>query len=150
MTDTLKSRLKADMIAAMKAKDTNRLGTVRLVNAAIKQREVDERIELTDTDVLAILDKLAKQRRDSIAQFTEAGRDDLVKQEESELVIIQSYLPQQLTEAEIQQIVTDVVAEVKPASPQDMGKVMAALKPKVQGRADMGLVSKLVKGAMSQ
>jgi uncharacterized protein YqeY len=145
MTDTLKSRLKADMITAMKAKETDRLGTIRLINAAIKQREVDERIELTDTDVLAILDKLAKQRRDSISQFEAAGRNDLVEQEQSELVIIQSYLPQQLTEAEISALVKEVVAEVKPASPQDMGKVMAMLKPQVQGRADMTLVSKLVK-----
>lgn len=136
------------MITAMKAKDTERLGTVRLINSAIKQREVDERIELTDADVLSILDKLAKQRRDSITQFASAGRDDLVKQEESELVIIQSYLPQQLTEAEILSLVKEVVAEVKPVTPQDMGKVMAALKPKVQGRADMGLVSRLVKESM--
>jgi uncharacterized protein YqeY len=148
MTDTLKSRLKADMISAMKAKETDRLGTIRLINSAIKQREVDERIELTDTDVLAILDKLAKQRRDSITQFAAAGRDDLVKGEEAELVIIQSYLPQQLSEAEIAQLVKEVVAQIKPASPQDMGKVMAALKPKVQGRADMTLVSRLVKESM--
>jgi uncharacterized protein len=145
MTDTLKSSLKADMISAMKAKETDRLSTIRLINSAIKQREVDERIELNDADVLAILDKLAKQRRDSITQFAAAGRDDLVKVEEAELLIIQSYLPQQLTEAELLALVQQVIAEVKPASPQDMGKVMAQLKPKVQGRADMGLVSKLVK-----
>jgi len=136
------------MITAMKAKETARLGTIRLINAAIKQREVDERIELTDADVLAILDKLAKQRRDSISQFETAGRDDLVKQEQSELVLIQSYLPQQLSEAEILALVKEVVAEVKPSTPQDMGKVMAALKPKVQGRADMSLVSRLVKESM--
>lgn len=133
------------MISAMKAKETERLGTIRLINSAIKQREVDERIDLTDTDVLAILDKLAKQRRDSISQFAAAGRDDLVKQEEAELVIIQSYLPAQLTEAELTQLIKEIVDEIKPASPQDMGKVMAALKPKVQGKADMGLVSRLVK-----
>jgi uncharacterized protein YqeY len=148
MTDTLKSRLKADMITAMKAKETDRLGTIRLINSAIKQREVDERIELTDADVLVILDKLAKQRRDSISQFETAGRDDLVKKEQAELVIIQSYLPQQLSEAEIAQLVKEIVAEIKPATPQDMGKVMAALKPKVQGRADMSLVSRLVKEEM--
>jgi len=133
------------MITAMKAKDTARLGIVRLINAAIKQREVDERIELTDNDVLAILDKSAKQRRDSISQFEAAGRDDLVKQEQYELTVILSYLPEQLSESDIQQLIKDAIAEVKPAGPQDMGKLMAVLKPKVQGKADMGLVSKLVK-----
>jgi uncharacterized protein len=133
------------MITAMKAKDTARLGIVRLINAAIKQREVDERIELTDTDVLAILDKSAKQRRDSIAQFEAAGRDDLVKQEQYELTVILSYLPAQLSESDIQQLINEAIAEVKPAGPQDMGKLMAVLKPKVQGKADMSLVSKLLK-----
>jgi uncharacterized protein YqeY len=147
MTDTLKSRLKADMITAMKAKDQQRLGTVRLINAAIKQREVDERIDLTDADVLAILDKLAKQRRDSISQFETAGRDDLVKQEQFELEVIQSYLPAQLSEAEIKQLIQAAIAEVKPTGPQDMGKLMALLKPQMQGKADMGLVSKMVKDA---
>ncbi len=136
------------MISAMKAKETDRLGTIRLINSAIKQREVDERIELTDTDVLAILDKLAKQRRDSISQFETAGRDDLVKQEQFELSIIQSYLPAQLSEAEIKQLIEAAIAEVKPAGPQDMGKLMALLKPQMQGKADMGLVSKLVKESL--
>jgi len=148
MTDTLKSRLKADMISAMKAKETDRLGTIRLINSAIKQREVDERIELTDADVLAILDKLAKQRRDSISQFETAGRSDLVEVEQFELGVIQSYLPAQLTEGEIRQLIQNAVAEVKPSGPQDMGKLMALLKPQMQGKADMGLVSKLVKEAL--
>lgn len=148
MSESLKSILKADMITAMKAKDAARLGTVRLINAAIKQREVDERIELVDSDVLAILDKLAKQRRDSITQFEAAGRDDLVKQEQYELSVILSYLPAQLSESDIQKIIQEAIAEVKPAGPQEMGKLMAVLKPKVQGKADMSLVSKLVKEAL--
>ncbi len=142
---SLKARLKADMIAAMKSKDKPRLGTIRLINAAIKQREVDERIELTDTDVLAILDKMLKQRRESIRQYTEHGRDELAAQESFEMGIIQEYMPKALTETEIQQMIDDAMEKTGATTIRDMGKIMGILKPQMQGKADMGMVSGLIK-----
>jgi hypothetical protein len=133
------------MKAAMKGGEKKRLDVIRLVNAAIKQREVDERIHLDDTQVLAVLEKMLKQRRDSVSQFQAAGRTDLVDQENFEIGVIEGYLPAKLGEAEVAAIVTDVIAEVGAAGPKDMGKVMAALKPKLAGRADMAKVSDLIK-----
>lgn len=147
---SLKQRIQEDMKAALKGGDKPRLSAIRLILAAIKQREVDERIELDDTQVLAVLDKMAKQRRESISQFAAAGRTDLVEKEQAELEIIRSYLPQALTEAEIDAVIRSAIAEVGARGMQDMGKVMAAIKPKVQGRADLGQVSAKVKAALVQ
>jgi len=144
----LKTRINEDMKAAMRAKEKERLGVIRLILAAIKQREVDERIELDDTQVLAVLDKMLKQRRDSIEQFANAGREELVDKERFELDLIQSYMPASLSEAELDSIIKEVVVAVGASSMQDMGKVMAELKPKIQGRADMGQVSQKVKAAI--
>ncbi len=141
----LKQRIQDDVKVAMKAKDKPRLATLRLVTAALKQREVDERIELDDTQVLSILEKMIKQRRDSIAQYEQAGRTELAEQELSEIKIIQDYMPEGLSDAEIAAMVESAIAEAGAGSMQDMGKVMAQLKPKIQGRADMGQVSALVK-----
>lgn len=141
----LKAQIQSDMKAAMKAGDKTRLGVIRLILAAIKQREVDERIELDDSQVLAVLDKMVKQRRDSIEQFGAANRQDLVDVERFEVEVIQGYLPAALTEAEIAALVESAVAESGAATISDMGKVMAVLRPQVQGRADMGAVSALVK-----
>ena len=132
----------------MRAQDKERLGTLRLISAAIKQREVDERIQMEDTHVLAVLDKMAKQHRDSIAQFGSAGRHDLVKKEQSELSVVTSYLPQALSETEVMDLIKAAVAETGAASAKDMGKVMGILKPKVQGRFDMGKVGGMVKGLL--
>ena len=129
----------------MRNKDKDRLGVLRLITAAFKQKEVDDRIELDDAMVLAIMDKMTKQIRDSIQQFEQAGRDDLVKKEKFELKIIQEYLPAQLTEDEIKQLIAESITESGAESVKDMGKVMGILKPRVQGRADMGQVSTLVK-----
>ncbi len=129
----------------MKGGDKARLSVVRLMLAAIKQREVDERIELDDSQVLAVLDKMVKQRRDSIKQYGDAGRDDLVAQETAEIEVIQEFLPAGLSEAEIVAIIDEAIAETGAASMRDMGKVMGIVKPKVQGRADVGQVSGLVK-----
>ena len=145
----LKIRINEDMKAAMRAKEKERLGTIRLILAAIKQREVDERIELDDTQVLAVLDKMVKQRRDSIEQYVNAGREELADKERFELDIIQSYMPAALSEAELDTLIKEVVVAVGANSMQDMGKVMAELKPKIQGRADMGHVSQKVKAAIS-
>jgi len=145
MTSAIKQRIQDDMKTAMRAKEKERLATIRLILAAIKQKEVDERIELDDTQMLAILDKMAKQRRDSIEQFEKAERQDLADQEKAELVIIQAYLPQALTEAELIEIIDAAIQESGAASAKDMGKVMGLVKPKVQGRADMKAVSGLVK-----
>lgn len=145
----LKQRITDDMKAAMRAKEKERLGVIRLILAAIKQREVDERIELDDTQVLAVLDKMIKQRRDSIDQYEKAGREELAAKERFEVDIIQSYMPAALSDAELDAIVKEVVAAVGASSMQDMGKVMAELKPKIQGRADMGQVSQKVKAAIS-
>jgi uncharacterized protein YqeY len=141
----LKQRLVEDMKAAMKAGDKRRLGVIRLINADIKQREVDERIELDDAQVLAVLDKMVKQRRDSIRQYEGAGRDDLAEQERFEVEICQEYLPPALAESEIGGLIEEAVAATNAASMKDMSKVMGVIKPKVQGRADMGAVSALVK-----
>jgi uncharacterized protein YqeY len=148
MSDSLKQRIDADMKAAMRAKDRERLGTVRLILAAIKQREVDERITLDDTQVLAVLDKMAKQRRDSIAQYEGAGRQDLADKEQRELEIIQDYMPQPLSAAEIAALIDAAVASTGAGGMQDMGKVMGVLRPQVQGRADMGAVSVAVKARL--
>jgi uncharacterized protein YqeY len=141
----LKSQVQADMKTAMKAGEKTRLGVIRLILAAIKQREVDERIELDDTQVLAVLDKMMKQRRDSIEQYGAAGRRDLVDVERFEVEVIQGYLPAALGEAELGALVEAAVTASGAAALSDMGKVMAVLKPQVQGRADMGAVSALVK-----
>ena len=141
----LKQRIQDDMKAAMKAGDKRSLGVVRLILAAIKQREVDERIELDDTQVLAVLDKMVKQRRDSIRQYGDAGRDDLVAVEAAEIEVIQEFLPSALSEEEIGAIIEAAIAETGAESMRDMGKVMGIVKPKVQGRADVGQVSGLVK-----
>lgn len=145
----LKERIVEDMKAAMRAKEKDRLMTVRSILAVIKQQEVDTREELSDTDVLAILDKLSKQRRESISQYSAAGRDDLVAQEELELGFIQEYLPEPLTDDEIQGLVAEAIAGTGANSMQDMGKVMAHLKPLAQGRADMGKISGLIKSALA-
>jgi uncharacterized protein len=141
----LKQRILDDVKAAMKAKDKARLGTLRLITSAIKQREVDERTELDDSQVLAILDKMIKQRRDSIKQYESAGRQELADQEKSEIVIIEDYLPAGLSEEEIATMIETALQEVGATGIQDMGKVMGKLKPQMQGRADMGRVSALIK-----
>ncbi|ADC62766.1 Protein of unknown function [Allochromatium vinosum DSM 180] len=141
----LKSRLQDDMKTAMKAGDKPRLGVIRLMLAAIKQREVDERIELDDAQTLAVLDKMVKQRRDSISQYESAGREDLAEVERFEVGIIQDYLPAALSETEIAALVEEAVAASGAAAMSDMGKVMNVLRPHIQGRADMGAVSALVK-----
>ncbi|MBL3528806.1 MAG: GatB/YqeY domain-containing protein [gamma proteobacterium endosymbiont of Lamellibrachia anaximandri] len=141
----LKQRILDDVKTAMKAKDKPRLGTLRLITAAIKQREVDERIELDDTQALTILDKMIKQRRDSISQFEQAGRAELAEQEQREIEVIQDYLPEGLGDEEIVAMIDEAISATGAAAMQDMGKVMGLLKPKMQGRADMGKVSGLVK-----
>jgi uncharacterized protein YqeY len=136
------------MKAAMKGGEKERLGVIRLANAAIKQREVDERIELDDTQVLSVLEKMVKQRRDSITQFRAAGREDLASQEEFELGVLQGYLPEQLGQAELEAIVAKAIADAGASSPKDMGKVVGLVKPQVAGRADMGQVSALVRAKL--
>ena len=146
---SLKQQLVDDMKAAMKSGDKVRLGVIRLINAAIKQREVDERIELDDPAVLAVLEKMVKQRRDSISQYDAAGRLDLSRIERDEMAIIEHYLPAKLGEAEVVDAIDAAVLETGAAGPADMGKLMAVLKPRLAGRADMGDVSKLVKARLS-
>ncbi|NLW97768.1 GatB/YqeY domain-containing protein [Luteimonas wenzhouensis] len=146
---SLKQRLTDDMKAAMKAGEKDRLGVIRLMNAAIKQREVDERIELDDAAVLAVLEKMVKQRRDSVAQYEAAGREDLAAVERAEIAVIEAYLPEKLGEAEIQAEIDAAIAATGASGPADMGKLMGALKPKLAGRADMGQVSALVKKALA-
>lgn len=146
---SLRERITEDMKNAMRAKDSERLGTIRLLLAAIKQREVDERIVLDDANVIAVTDKLLKQRKDSISQFQAAGREDLAAKEASEMLVLQEYMPQQLSEAEVAAAVQAAVAETGAAGPQDMGRVMAVLKAKLAGRADMTAISGLVKAALS-
>jgi uncharacterized protein YqeY len=145
---TLKERIQEDMKAAMRAKDQARLSAVRLLLAAMKQKEVDERIELADADVLGIIEKMLKQRRESIAQYEKAARQDLADQEKFEIGVLQAYLPQQMGEAEIAQAIAAAVAESGASGVKDMGKVMALLKPRLAGRADMGKVSALVKAKL--
>ena len=149
MSESLKSRLQADMKSSMKSGDKSRLGVIRLMLSAIKQVEVDERIELDDSRVTAVLDKMTKQRRESISQFDKAGRDDLSAIEQAELEIIQEYLPEALSEDEINVLVERAIASSGAASIKDMGKVMGMLKPQLQGRADMGQVSQLIKSRLS-
>lgn len=141
----LLQQIKEDMKEAIRAQQKERLSSIRLILAAVKQKEVDERISLNDAQLLAILDKMVKQRRDSITQYQQAQREDLVEHEQRELSIIQSYLPAQLSAEEIQGFIDQAFESVQPASAQDMGKVMAYLKPLLQGKADIGQVSGLVK-----
>ena len=145
----LKNRITEDMKAAMRAKDTARLGTVRLLLSAMKQKEVDERVVLTDADILAIIDKMMKQRRESIAQFEKAGRNDLADGEQAEIVVLSTYLPQQLSEAEVAAAIAAAISETGAAGAKDMGKVMALLKPRLAGKTDLGKVSGLVKAKLS-
>jgi hypothetical protein len=145
---SLKDQITSDMKAAMKAGDKPRLSVIRMILAAVKQREVDERISLDDAQVLSALDKMLKQRRESVAQFEKGGRQDLVDQENAEIKVIQGYLPAQLSEAELDQMINAAVAESGAASIKDMGKVMGILKPKVQGRADMSSVSARIKAKL--
>jgi uncharacterized protein YqeY len=145
----LKQRIQDDMKAAMKGGDKPRLGVIRLLMAAIKQREVDERIELDDTQILVVLDKMVKQRRDSITQYEQANRPELAEQEAFEITILQDYLPTALTEDEITDMIKEAIQSTGAESIRDMGKVMGQLKPKMQGRADMGAVSGLIKQQLS-
>lgn len=146
----LKEQITEDMKAAMRAKDSARLGTIRLITAAMKQKEVDERVELNDTLVLAIIEKMVKQRKDSISQFEAGGRQDLADVEKAELAILTAYMPAALSDAEVQAEVAAAIAASGAAGPQDMGKVMGVLKAKLAGRADMTAVSAQVKAALSQ
>ncbi|MBL8330436.1 MAG: GatB/YqeY domain-containing protein [Rubrivivax sp.] len=146
----LKERIQEDMKAAMRARDSERLGAIRLLLAACKQREVDERIVLDDAAVVAIVDKLVKQRKDSITAFQAAGRDDLVAKETAELQVLEAYLPQRLTAEEIASEVAALVQQLGAAGPADMGKVMAAAKASLGGKADMGMVSAAVKQALAK
>ena len=145
---TLKERITEDMKAAMRASDKERLSTIRMVQAAIKQREVDERITLDDAQVIAVLEKMVKQRRESIVQFEQGARQDLADKEKVEIVLLQSYLPAQLTEAEVEALIQEAIAATGAASIKDMGKVMAVVKAKAAGRADMGAVSARIKATL--
>jgi len=146
---SLKETLQQDMKAAMRAADKRRLSVIRLINAAIKQREVDERIELDDTQVTTVLDKMAKQRRESIDQYEKAGRKDLADQEYFELEVLKDYLPEPLSDSEIDSLIADAIAATGATSIKDMGKVMGQLKEKLAGRADMGAVSGRIKSRLS-
>lgn len=142
---SLKQRLTDDMKTAMKAGEKDRLAAIRLINAAIKQKEVDERVEMDDARVIAVLEKMVKQRKDSIEQYDKAGRDDLAAIERAELAIIGQYLPEKMGEAEIKAAIEAAIAETGASGPADMGKLMGVLKPRLAGQADMGEVSKLIK-----
>ena len=146
---SLKVRINEDMKAAMRARQSERLKAIRLLLAAIKQREVDERIELTDADVLSVLDKMLKQRRESIAQFEQAGRTDLADAEKAEAAVLQEYMPQPLSSSEIDALVDEAIRAVNATSARDMGGVMANLRPRLAGRADMAQVSQRVKARLS-
>lgn len=146
----LKEQIQEDMKAAMRAKDSARLSTIRMLLAAVKQKEVDERIELDDAAVIGVVDKLIKQRKDAQAQYAQAGRSDLADKEAAEIVVLEAYLPQRLSPEDIAAEIGRIVAEVGAAGPGDMGKVMAAAKAALAGRADMGLVSAAVKQALSR
>ncbi len=147
---SLKHQITEDMKTAMRAKDAARLGAIRLLLAAMKQREVDERIELSDADVVAIIEKMNKQRRDSISQYEAAGRRDLADVEKFEMSVLANYMPQQLSEAEINAAVAEAIAATGATGQQDMGKVMGVLKPGLAGRADMGKVSALIKAQLTK
>ena len=146
---TLREKIFDDMKAAMKARETEKLGAIRLLQSALKQKEVDERVVLTDDLVLAIIERMLKQRRDSIEQFTAGNRLDLVAKEEFEVGVLSAYMPQQLSEAEVLAILDGVIAETGATSAKDMGKVMNALRPRVAGRADMGKLSGMVKSRLA-
>lgn len=146
---TLREKINEDMKTAMKARETERLGAIRLLQSALKQKEVDERAELTDDVVLAIIEKMLKQRRDSIEQFTAGNRLDLVAKEEFEVGVLSAYMPLQLSETEVLAILDGVIAETGATSAKDMGKVMSALRPRVAGRADMGKLSGMVKSRLA-
>lgn len=147
---SLRDQINDDMKAAMRARETERLGTIRLLLAAVKQREVDDRVTLDDAGITAVIDKMIKQRKDSISQFEAAGRADLVSKESAELAVLSAYMPEQLSAEQIAAEVAAAVAQVGAAGPQDMGKVMGVLKPKLAGRADMTAVSAQVKAALSK
>lgn len=150
MSDTsLKQRINDDVKTAMRNKDKERLATLRLITAAIKQKEVDERIELDDDQVIGVLEKMLKQHKDSIEQYENAGRSELADKEKTELVLIQEYMPAQLSEAEITALIDEAIAETGASEMKEMGKVMGLLKPKLAGRADMGQVSALIKAKLS-
>lgn len=146
---SLKLRINEDMKAAMKAKETARLGAIRLLLAAIKQKEVDERIELDDAQVIAVIEKMLKQRKDSITQYEAANRQDLADAEKAEVVVLAAYMPQAMSADEVDTIVTQAIADAGAKGPADMGKVIGLIKPQVAGRADMGEVSKLVKAKLA-
>ncbi len=145
---SLKARITEDMKAAMKAGEKDRLSCIRMLQAGIKQREVDERIELDDAQVLAVIDKMIKQRRESVAQFQAGNRADLVAKESAEIVVLTGYLPAQLSDTELESMIKDAMAATGAASMKDMGRLMSALKPKVQGRTDMGALSSRIKSAL--
>ena len=145
---SLKDRITEDMKAAMRAKDSERLGTIRMITAAIKQREVDERITLDDVQVTSVIEKMIKTRKESVAQFQAGGRDDLVARENKEIALLQAYLPEQLSDAELDALVAQAIAESGATSIKEMGKAMALLKQKAQGRADMGAVSGKIKAKL--
>ena len=146
---TLKERITEDMKAAMRASEKDRLSTIRMVQAAIKQREVDERITLDDAQVITVLEKMVKQRKESITQFEQGGRSDLADKEKAEIALLQAYLPAQLSEAEVDALIKEAIATTGAASVKDMGKVMGIVKVKAAGRADMGAVSARIKAALS-
>jgi uncharacterized protein len=146
---TLKERITEDMKAAMRAKEAEKLSTIRMLLAAVKQKEVDERVEVDDVMLVGIVDKLIKQRKDAISQYTAAARQDLADKEAAEVVVLEAYLPARLSEAEIQAAVNAIVAELGAKGPGDMGKVMGAVKTQLAGKADMGLVSAAVKKALA-
>ena len=148
MPDDLKSRIQEDVKDAMRARDRQRLGALRLITAGIKQKEVDERISLDDSAVISVLEKMIKQRRDSRQQYEQAGREDLAAQEAFEIDILQGYMPAALSESEISGLVETAILETGASSMKDMGKIMGVLKPKLQGRADMGAVSGLVRARL--
>ena len=146
---TLKERITEDMKAAMRASDKERLSTIRMLQAAIKQREVDERITLDDAQVVAVLEKMVKQRKESVVQFEQGGRTDLADKEKAEIALLTAYLPAQLSEAEVDALIRDAIAATGASSVKDMGKVMGIVKAKAAGRADMGAVSARIKAALS-
>ena len=145
---SLKARVTEDMKTAMRSGDKDRLGLIRMLQAGIKQREVDERIQLDDAQVLSVIDKMIKQRKDSVEQFRAGGREDLVAKESAEIVWLTGYLPAQLSDAELDALIKDAIAATGAASMKDMGKVMGVLKPKAQGRTDMGVLSARIKTAL--
>lgn len=145
---TLRDRINEDMKAAMKARESDKLGAIRLLTSALKQKEVDERIEITDDIVLAIVEKMLKQRKDSIEQFTAGNRMDLVAKEQFEVGVLQAYMPAQMSDAELAKVLDEVITETGATSAKDMGKVMNALRPRVAGRADMGKLSGVVKARL--